>query len=63
MQVAHKITALFDALTLADVEAMPPAHRRRFADICRHWSRRAEMHTTHAGTGVLGELHTWRRDD
>lgn len=57
MSVADKIAALFDALTPADVEALPPAERRRFADRCRHWAALAEPQA-HASpkTGILAQL-------
>jgi hypothetical protein len=37
MSVAGKIAALFAALTQDDLDAMPPAERRRFSDLCSHW--------------------------
>lgn len=42
MPVADKISALFAALTEAEVLALPPAERRRFADVCRYWAERAD---------------------
>jgi hypothetical protein len=42
MSIAGKIAALFAALTQDDLDAMPPAERRRFSDLCSHWHRLAE---------------------
>jgi hypothetical protein len=33
--------AVFEALR-PDIEALPPAHRRRLAQLCRHWADLAE---------------------
>jgi hypothetical protein len=42
MSLARKIAALFAALTQDELNDMPPAERRRFADLCRHWHQIAE---------------------
>jgi hypothetical protein len=42
MPVAEQIVALFAALTREEVNAMVPAKRRRFADMCRHWAGLAD---------------------
>jgi hypothetical protein len=56
MPVAEKIAALFEILTAADVAAMPPAARRRFAAACRHWAEQAEPRAEPAKAGVLADL-------
>jgi hypothetical protein len=33
--------AVFEA-SKPDIEALPPVHRRRFAELCRHWADLAE---------------------
>jgi hypothetical protein len=43
MSIAAKIAALFNALTREELDAMAPAERRRFADLCRHWADLAEL--------------------
>jgi hypothetical protein len=43
MPIADKIAALFAALTREEVDGLPPAERRRFADLCRHWADFAEI--------------------
>jgi len=61
-----QIAALFEGLRTADVEAMPPAERRRFADWCRHWAEAAEPRARPAPvskTGVLHDLKTGARSD
>jgi hypothetical protein len=40
--VPGKIAALFAAMETRDLDEMPPAERRRFADMCRHWAAMAE---------------------
>ena len=42
MPLAQKVAALLGALTPADVDALPPIQRRRFADLCRHVAEMAE---------------------
>ena len=36
MHLAEKAMALLDALRLEDIEALPPANRRRLAQVLRH---------------------------
>lgn len=65
MSVAHKIAALFNVLTREEVDAMPPAERRRFADLCRHWADFADIRPRPAvpRSGVLADLKRgWRND-
>jgi hypothetical protein len=42
MPLAQKVADLLTALTRADVEALPPVQRRRFADLCRHCANMAD---------------------
>jgi hypothetical protein len=53
MSVAGKIAALFAALTRDELDAMPPAERQRFSDLCRHWHQLAEKPPPQNKTGVL----------
>jgi hypothetical protein len=65
MSVAHKIAALLNVLTREEVDAMPPAERRRFADLCRHWADFADIRPRPAvpRSGVLADLKRgWRND-
>jgi hypothetical protein len=65
MSVAQKIAALFHVLTREEVDAMPPAERRRFADLCRHWANFADIRPSRdePRTGVLADLKRgWRND-
>lgn len=65
MSVAMKIAALFNVLTREEVDALPPAERRRFADLCRHWADFADIRPRPVtpGTGVLADLKRgWRND-
>lgn len=65
MSVAGKITALFNALTREEVDAMPPIERRRFADLCRHWADFAEIRPREVKPqpGVLADLGRGLRND
>lgn len=65
MSVVEKIAALFNALTREEVDAMPPAERRRFADVCRHWADFAEIRPRALGSqaGVLADLRRGLRND
>jgi hypothetical protein len=61
--VADKILALFEALTPNELDEMQPAHRRRFADVCRYWAERAELAARRVEaprSGVLAALRNQR---
>jgi hypothetical protein len=65
MSVALKIAALFNVLSREEVDALPPAERRRFADLCRHWADFADIRPRPGAprTGVLADLKRgWRND-
>jgi hypothetical protein len=55
MSVIEKTVALLDVLTFHDVQALPPAQRRRFADMCKHWAQLADRADA-PKAGVLGDL-------
>jgi hypothetical protein len=62
MPVADKIAALFAALTREEVDAMPPAQRERFGEMCRHWADFTRVRPANAPkAGVLVELRQGRR--
>ena len=63
MPIADKIAALFVALTREEVDAMPPAQRERFAQLCEHWANFAKLRPGSAPTksGVLIELRGGRQ--
>lgn len=42
MSLARHIAALMESLIPDDLDALPPAERRRFADACRHVAKLAE---------------------
>ena len=64
MSVIEKTIALLGGLTPADVQALPPVQRRRFADICMHWAKLAERPgDTIRKAGVLSDLQIRRRDE
>src|SRR5262249_3862707 len=55
MYAIEKTVALLDALTVTDVQALPPAQRRRFADMCKHWASLADRADA-PKAGVLSDL-------
>jgi hypothetical protein len=64
MSVIEKTIALLGGITPADVQALPPAQRRRFADICKHWANLAERPGDGVRkVGVLSDLQSRRRDE
>ena len=60
--------AVFEA-SRPDIEALPPVHRRRFADLCRQWADLAEPregdepHAAEPDGGVLLELSRGLRSE
>jgi hypothetical protein len=38
-----RIIALFEALTASDLESARPTDLERFAALCRHWARLADL--------------------
>ncbi len=64
MSVIEKTIALMGGLTPAEVLALPPAQRRRFADMCKHWAKLAERPGDSVRKiGVLSDLQARRRDE
>jgi hypothetical protein len=64
MSLIEKTIALLGGINPADVQALPPAQRRRFADICKHWASLAERSgDTVRRVGVLSDLQARRRDE
>ena len=64
MSVIEKTIALLGGINPADVQALPPAQRRRFADICKHWATLAERpRDSVRKVGVLSDLQARRRDE
>jgi hypothetical protein len=63
--LTDKIVALLIALGRDDVEALPPAERRRLADECRRVVNLAEPSPANGNrrTGVLGDLDQGRRSE
>jgi hypothetical protein len=65
MSISDKIAALFAALTREEVDALPPAARRRFADLCRHWADFADIRPRgpNSQSGVLADLGRGLRNE
>jgi hypothetical protein len=59
-----RIVALFEALTIPDVEAAPPAHRRRFAQHARYWAEIADPQKPPTPkAGILADLKDGKRSE
>ena len=56
MSIASKARDLVSVLTAADFAVMPPAERRRFADLLRHIAKMAEPPPAQPKAGVLIDL-------
>jgi len=55
--------ALLEALTPADVQALPPTTRRRFAAVCRRCAELAEPKPEKPKAGVLAALYDGARHE
>ena len=59
--VAAKISALLNGLTTDQLDQLSPVERRKFAEICRHWSQLADRPQKAATkAGVLADLNDGR---
>ena len=56
MPTVEVVAALLEAVTPADIHALPPAQRRRFARACRQAAEMAEPKRERPKAGVLYDL-------
>jgi hypothetical protein len=56
MSVAEKAAALLEAITREEVDAMPPAARRRFAALARRAAEMADPPPETPKAGILSDL-------
>jgi hypothetical protein len=61
MGIAERAAAVLETLSTADLEAMQPAARRRFADRCRRLADLCDRCEAPKG-GVLADLRNGRTD-
>jgi hypothetical protein len=61
MPLVSHVAALLEALKTPDLEALPPAERRRFADLCHHLALVAERPDAPSKAGVLTQLQRGER--
>jgi hypothetical protein len=61
--LATKLVALLDAMTQADIDALPPARRERLGQLLRHWGARCDSPTGAPKAGVSPELKREPRDE
>lgn len=59
MSIASQARALLTVLDARDFDAMPPAERRRFADLCRHVASMAEPKAAKPTVGVLADVRAY----
>jgi hypothetical protein len=45
------------------VDALAPAQRERFGELCRHWAEFAKLRPEAPKSGVLVDLRARRRDE
>lgn len=60
--ITDRIVALIGHLSRDDIEALPPAERRRLADQCRHLAKLADGQPQ-PKAGLLSDLQTRPRDE
>lgn len=60
MSTAEKAVALLSVLSPSDVQSLPPAKRRQFADICRYLASIAEPPRAPPKAGILHDLRFGR---
>jgi hypothetical protein len=64
MRLVDRTAAMLEALTAADIAELPPAERRRFADICRRCAGLAEPRGANPPkAGVLSDLQQGQRGE
>jgi hypothetical protein len=63
MPGADAIAALFEQLRREDVDAMPPARRERFAQLCEHWANFARLRPDTTKGSVVIELRRGQRGE
>lgn len=61
MSLARRIAEIMDTLVPADLDALRPADRRRFAEQCRYWAAQADqadksLQQPRPKTGVLADV-------
>jgi hypothetical protein len=62
--VIDKIVALLDGLDSTELDRMPPARQRKFAELCRHWMQLAERRLEKKPkSGVLADLRRGHRQE
>jgi hypothetical protein len=58
-----RVMAFLGALKREEVEQLPPVHRQRFAELCRHWLLVAERRREEPKSGNLSELQRGQRQE
>jgi hypothetical protein len=62
--VAAKISALLNGLTTDQLNELSPVERRKFAELCHHWSRLADRPSKdNPKAGVLYEVKSGRSNN
>jgi hypothetical protein len=63
--MVSKVIALLEGLSLADLDAAAPVHRRKFSDLCRHWHQLAERRQKQKQpkAGILSKLKDGERSE
>jgi hypothetical protein len=61
--ITTKLAALLNALTQADIEALPPARRRQLGQLLKHWGARCDPPQDQPKSGVLSDLRRGLRGE
>jgi hypothetical protein len=63
MSVITTLTALLEGLTQTDIDALPPAHRRRLGALLTYWGNRCDPPKDEPKAGVLCDLRRGERGE
>jgi hypothetical protein len=61
--IATKLAALLDALTQADIEALPPARRERLGQLLKHWGARCDPPKDERKAGAISDPRRGERGE
>jgi hypothetical protein len=59
-----RIVALLDGLDSTELDRLPPARQRKFAELCRHWQQVVERRLEkQPKSGILSDLRRGHRQE
>jgi hypothetical protein len=63
LDITTKLSALLDAMTQADIDALPPARRERLGQLLRHWADRCDPPKDERKAGAISDLRRGERGE